>query len=139
MTTPYDIVGDAFGNILRMDGGFNDLAGVTVQPINGVVETGDLSFDLPDVMKKVAEVIPDLAVQDTVSELMVQVGVRNRLADDIKWSDPVAFTIGVSEKCDFDSFRKEGKIVRLRFYSDQKDAPWSLAGFTVKYETGGTR
>lgn len=132
---PYDAVGTAQGNILRLDAGFND-NGVA---IDGVIETGDLTFELPDVMKKVSEVIPDLAVQGTVSELMVQVGVRNRLADDIKWSDPVAFTIGVSERCDFSGFRKEGKIVRLRFYSDQKDAPWSLAGFTVKYETGGTR
>jgi hypothetical protein len=135
MTIPYDIIGDVFGNILRMDTGFND-NGVA---IDGFIETGDLSFDLPDVMKKVAEVIPDLAVQTLVTELMVQVGVRNRLADDIKWSDPVPFTIGVSERCDFNGFRKEGKLVRIRFYSDQKDSPWSLAGFTVKYEIGGTR
>jgi hypothetical protein len=71
--------------------------------------------------------------------MMIRVGVRNRLGEDIKWSDPVPFTIGVSEKCDFDDFRKEGKWVRIRFYSNIKDAPWSLAGFTIKYEIGGTR
>jgi len=90
-------------------------------------------------MKRIAEVIPDLKVQTEVSEIMIRVGVRNRLGEDIKWSDPAPFTIGVSEKCDFDDFRKEGKWVRIRFYSDQMDSPWSLAGFTVKYEVAGTR
>jgi hypothetical protein len=78
-------------------------------------------------------------VQDTVSEMMVQVGVRNRLSDDIRWSDPVPFTIGVSEKCDMNGFRKEGKYVRIRFYSDLVTSPWALSGYTIKYEGGGTR
>lgn len=139
MTLNSDIVGTLAGYILQFDSGNNDYASAAYEAIDGRIETGDLSFDLPNNMKRIAEVIPDLAVQTLVSELMVQVGVRNRLADDIKWSDPVAFTIGASERCDFNGFRKEGKLVRIRFYSDQKDAPWKLAGFTINYEVGGTR
>ena len=133
---PYDILGDPQGQILRLDDGFNNADGTAIL---GTIETGDLTFGLPDQMKRISDVIPELAVQDTVSELMVQVGVRNRLSDDIRWSDPVPFTIGVSDKCDLNGFRKEGKYVRIRFYSDIVDSPWQLSGYTIKYETGGTR
>jgi len=134
-----EIIGTAAGDLLQLDSGGNGYAAAVYNAIDGYIETGDLNFDLPDHMKRIAEVIPDLKVQTEVSEMMIRVGVRNRLGEDIKWSDPVPFTIGVSEKCDFDDFRKEGKWVRIRFYSDQMDSPWSLAGFTVKYELGGTR
>ena len=133
---PYDVVGNASGQILRLDSGFNTAAGLA---IDGEIETGDLDFDLPNNMKKISEVIPHLAVQDTISELMIQVGVRNRLSDDIRWSDPVPFTIGVSERVDLNGFRKEGKYVRVRFYSDLVTSPWVMSGYTINYEVGGTR
>lgn len=136
---PAEIVGNANGDLLRLDYGDNDYSASAPQAIDGRIESGDMHFDQPNRMKHVAEIIPDLKEQTTVCELLVQVGVRDRLADDIKWSDPVAFTIGASEKCDFDGFRKEGKFVRVRFYSNQKDTPWSLSGYTIIYETGGTR
>ena len=134
-----EIIGTAAGDLLQLDSGNNGYSATIYNAIDGYIETGDLNFDLPDHMKRIAEVIPDLKVQTEVSEIMIRVGVRNRLGEDIKWSDPAPFTIGVSEKCDFDDFRKEGKWVRIRFYSDQMDSPWSLAGFTVKYEVAGTR
>ncbi|TFH33345.1 MAG: hypothetical protein E4G97_00790 [Deltaproteobacteria bacterium] len=133
---PYDVVGNAAGQILTFDSGFNTAAGLA---IDGRIETGDLDFGLPNNMKTIAEVIPELAVQDTVSELMIQVGVRNRLSDDLRWSDPVPFTIGVSDKCDLNGFRKSGKFVRVRFYSDLVTSPWKLSGYTINYEVGGTR
>jgi len=133
---PYDVVGDTSGQILRLDDGFNTAAGLA---IDGRIETGDMTFGTPDRMKRISDVIPELAEQDTVSELMVQVGVRNRLSDDIRWSDAVPFTIGVSEKTDFNGFRKEGKYVRIRFYSNLLTSPWVLSGYTIKYEEGGTR
>ena len=136
---PAEIVGNANGDLLQLDLGDNDFSASAYQAVDGQIESGDMSFDLPNNMKKVAEVIPDLKAQDTVCELLVQVGVRNRLADDIKWSDPGTFTIGSSEKVDFSGFRKEGKWIRIRFYSNQKDTPWSLSGYTIKYEIGGTR
>jgi hypothetical protein len=133
---PYDVVGNASGQILRLDSGYNTAAGLA---IDGRIETGDMTFGAPDRMKRISDVIPELAVQDTVSELMIQVGLRNRLSDDIKWSDAVPFTIGVSEKTDFNGFRREGKYVRVRFYSDLLTSPWALSGYTIKYEEGGTR
>ena len=133
---PYDLLGDSAGQILRFDDGFNTVAGL---PIYGVIETADMTFDIPDQMKRISEVIPELKIQDQISELMIQVGVRNRLQDDLKWSDPVPFTIGVSERCDFNGFRKEGKYIRLRFYSDQLTSPWKMSGYTIKYEIAGTR
>lgn len=133
---PYDVVGNAAGQILTFDSGFNTAAGLA---IDGRIETGDLDFDLPNNVKTIAEVIPHLDYQDTVSELMIQVGVRNRLPDDLRWSDPVPFTIGVSDKCDLNRFRKSGKFVRVRFYSDLLTSPWKLSGYTINYEVGGTR
>ncbi|TFH32259.1 MAG: hypothetical protein E4G97_02820 [Deltaproteobacteria bacterium] len=134
-----DIIGTANGDILRLDSGNNAYASAVATAIEGVIETGDMDFDFPNNVKKVCEIIPDLEVQDEVSELLVQVGVRNRLADDIKWSDPVPFTIGASERCDMDGFRREGKWVRVRFYSNQLGSPWALNGFTIKYSVGGNR
>jgi len=93
----------------------------------------------PDNMKTVAEVIPHLDYQDTVSELMVQIAVKNQIPDDLRWSDPVPFTIGVSEKCDFNGFRKGGKFVRIRFYSNLPTSPWKMSGYTINYEVSGTR
>jgi hypothetical protein len=133
---PYDVVGNAAGQILTLDSGFNTAAGLA---IDGRIETGDLDFKLPNNVKTIAEVIPHLEYQDTVSELMVQVGVKNRIPDDLRWSDPVPFTIGVSDKCDFNGFRKGGKFVRIRFYSDLLTSPWKMSGYTINYEVGGTR
>lgn len=135
-SVPYDVVGNASGQIQRLDSGFNTAAGLA---IDGRIETGDLDFGLPDNVKTIAEVIPHLDPQDTVSELMVQIGVRNRLGDDIRWSDPVPYTIGVSEKCDLNGFRKGGKFVRIRFYSELLTSPWKMSGYTINYEVGGTR
>ena len=133
---PYDVLGNAAGQILRLDSGYNKADGTA---IDGKIETGDMTFDLPDTMKVVSDVIPEFAAQDTVSDLMVQVGVKNRVPDDLRWSDPVPFTIGASERCDFNGFRKEGKYIRLRFYSDQLTSPWKMSGYTIKYEIAGTR
>jgi hypothetical protein len=133
---PYDVVGNAAGQILQLDSGFNTAAGLA---IDGRIETGDLDFGLPNNAKTIAEVIPHLETQDTVSELMVQIAVKNRMADDLRWSDPVPFTIGVSEKCDFNGFRKGGKFVRIRFYSNLPTSPWKMSGYTINYEVGGTR
>ncbi len=132
---PTDIVGDASGRILDMDSGYNTPAGA----IYGWIETGDMHFGKPDRMKIVSEVIPEPKEQALVSEIMIRIGVRNRLADDLKWSDPVPYTIGVSSAADFNGFRKEGKFVRIRFYSEILDSPWAISGYTIKFEFGGTR
>lgn len=132
---PIDVVGNSEGKIMQLDSGFNNPGGA----IQGIVETGDMNLDLPDTMKHISDVLIELAAQDEVNELMVQVGLKNRLSDDTAWSDPNPFTIGVSDFCDFCEFRREGKYIRLRFYSDQLDSPWKIIGYTLKYETGGTR
>lgn len=138
-TLPYDIVGNQNGEILKLDDGNNGYYGGASLPINGVIETGDMHFGAPDFVKRVSDVIAEPALQDLVNELMIQIGVRYRLSDDIRWSDPVPFTLGVSDFCDFNNFRKDGKYVRIRFFSDQLNTPWSLSGYSVKYELGGTR
>ena len=139
LTLPYDIVGNRLGEITQLDTGDNGYDAGAATAINGFVETGDLDFKAPDFVKRVSDVIAEVALQTGVNELMIQVGFRNRLSDDIRWSDPAPFTIGVSDSCDFNFFRKDGKYVRLRFSTDQLDSPWSLAGYSIKYETGGTR
>ena len=134
-----DIVGNPVGEVLQFDSGFNRPYGGTTSSISGTIETGDMDLESPDMQKRVSDVFAELELQDEITELMIQVGFRRRLADDLVWSDPVPFTIGVSDFCDFCDFRKEGKYVRLRFFSDVLDSPWKLLGYTIKFEFGGTR
>lgn len=139
LTLPYEIVGNQNGDILKLDDGDNDYYAGAEFPLTGFIETGDMAFNAPDFTKKISDVMAEPAPQTDVTELMIQVGVKNRLSDDIRWSDPTPFTLGVSDFADFNHFRKDGKYIRLRFYSDQLDTPWTLAGYSLKYEQGGTR
>lgn len=129
---PYEVVGDASGRIFKFDDGDNDNG----EAISGYIETGDMTMDAPSLNKFLNEVRPSLKPQQTKSILMVQAGARNSLHQDIKWSPPRPFRIGISEKIDC---RIMGKYLRLRFYTDQKDSPFILDGYGFKYSAGSTR
>ncbi|MBI5560574.1 MAG: hypothetical protein HY883_04810 [Deltaproteobacteria bacterium] len=129
---PYEVVGNASGQILKFDSGNNDNG----MAITGYIETGDLTMGDPLTNKFLNSVWPSAKPQGSNNALMVQVGSRQNLSQDIVWSNPQAFDIGISEKV---SFRKQGKYIRIRFYTDQLDTPWILDGYGYDATKGGTR
>ena len=133
---PYEAVGNSTGKIFKANDTHNN-NGVAIE---GFIETGDLFYvDEKTGIRYnmiVNEVIPICKPQDSVTAIMVQVGVRESLHKDIEWSQPQAFTIGVSRHV---NFRKMGKYCRLRFYSDTTDSPWIIEGWQMRFSIGGSR
>lgn len=138
---PYSIVGNSEGEILKLDEGVDDYYAGQSLGVYSYIETGDMVLSsefksADDVIKTVSRVFPSVKPQTTQTPLMVEVGVRDSLSDDIKWSNPMPYTIGVSRKVDF---RNSGKVVRLRFSTEQKEDQWVLDGYTMDYCYRGLR
>lgn len=129
---PYECVGNSAGQIFKQDSGNNN-NGVA---IDSYIETGDISLDSQSINKIIYEVWLSLKPQISISAIMVQVGTRDNLHQDILWCNPVPYTIGVSRNA---CVRQQGKWIRIRFYSNVVDSPWVLESADIKYEFGGTR
>lgn len=129
---PYSVVGDTSGRIFKLDSGANNNGNA----IESYIETGDMLFDNAVFNKNITEIFPSMKPQSADTQLLVQVGSRESLHQQIEWSAPVACTIGVDEKADF---LENGKYIRLRFYTNQKDAEWILDGYYLNYNFGGMR
>jgi len=126
---PYEIAGNSSGLILKLDDGYNnnDVA------IQGYIETGD--FYRPDAKLLILAVESFLKPQTTKNAFFIQVGARDSLHHDIRWSVPKPVMIGSTSE--ITSFQK-GNYVRLRFYTDEKDSPWILEGYKMfRNEIGG--
>jgi hypothetical protein len=126
---PYEIVGNSSGLILKLDDGYNnnDVA------IQGYIETGD--FYRADAKILILQVMATLKPQTQKNAFFVQVGARDSLHHDIKWSVPKPIMIGSTSE--ITSFQK-GNYTRLRFYTDQINSPWILEGFKYFHnELGG--
>lgn len=138
---PYSIVGNANGEILKLDEGVDDYyAGDTIA-IDSYIETGDmiLSTDFVSgdgIVKTVSDIYPSLKPQSDKTTLMIEVGVRESLSDNVKWSSKQPYTIGVSRKV---SPRSSGKYVRLRFSSGQIGDQWIMDGYSMDYFYRGSR
>lgn len=134
---PYNVVGNSSGQIFKLDSTY-DNNGVA---IDAYIETGDSLLSTEFVngqsfYKVIDSVYPVMKPQDIDSPLMVQIGSRKFLSDPIKWSVPMAYTIGISEKVDF---RHEGMWFRVRFYTSQLEDKWTLESFMMKYSYRGRR
>jgi hypothetical protein len=129
---PYGIVGDASGNIYKVDVGYNNNGA----PFRGVIETGDMVFGSELHDKHITALYPAIKPQTEERPLMIQVGVRESLHHDIQWSYPQAVGIGSGVKADF---RARGKYIRFRFFTELKDSPFMMEGHTTKYFMGGSR
>ena len=130
---PYEVVGTSTGQIQKADTGNNKADGTAIE---GYIETGDLVLDNSLINKIIHEIVPSLKPQSSINAIMIQVGTRESLHRDIEWSQPQAFTIGVSRHV---NFRKMGKYIRFRFFTDVVDSPYFLEGFFYKYSMGGSR
>lgn len=122
---PFEVVGDSQGRIFKMDSTNNNNGAA----ISGFIETGDFSGERSTIRKALSEVWPSFKRQSTRTHVMVQVGYRDSIHQDVRWSLPEPVEVGVDDKV---NFRTSGMYFRLRFYTDQKDSPWIMDG--VQYE-----
>lgn len=133
---PYNVVGNINGEILKLDDGNDDYFGGKSVAIDSSIETGDMIYGSDIFNKMITRVWLFLKPQSSKSKLMVSVGVRNSLSDDIEWSSPMPFTLGVSNKIDT---RKTGKYIRLKFSTNQLGVDWTLDGYQLNYVLRGYR
>jgi hypothetical protein len=117
---PYEVVGDNYGQLWKLDSGNNNGSSA----IQGFIETGDVGRE--DMRRTILRVYPLLKPQSSSNPLMVQVGTREFLHDPIQWSNPQPVQIGVDRYADFN---ENGRYARFRFYTDQLDSPWILEGY----------
>ena len=71
--------------------------------------------------------------------LKVQVGSRDNLDSDIRWSAPSRIDIsGNANPVTKVNIRASGRYIRLRFFSDQSDARWKITFYRIIFREGGT-
>ncbi|MCK4789464.1 MAG: hypothetical protein KAV87_37325 [Desulfobacteraceae bacterium] len=128
---PYGVVGSADGCLYKVDTGHNNVNSA----IYGYIETGDMDFGSFIRDKHFEEVWPIIKPQDEARPLMIQVGTRESMHHDLKWSNQRPVNIGSGLKA---CFRNSGKYGRLRLFTEVKDSPFVLEGFKVIYFNGGT-
>ena len=133
---PYNAVGNINGEILKFDDGANDYFASASSAIESYIETGDMVFDNERFNKMISRVYPFLKPQSDKTKLMVSVGVRESLSNDIEWSTPVPFTLGINNKVDV---RKTGKYGRIKFSTNQLGVDWTLDGYELEYILRGYR
>lgn len=134
---PYSVVGNSIGQIFKFDTGYDN----NTTAIESYIETGDIDFSnkfhiLTDYFKAIDSVWPGVKPQDVDTPLLIQVGTRSSLHQPISWSEPAAYTIGINDKVDI---RKEGKWIRLRFYTMQLGDQWTLDNYSIRYTLRGKR
>ena len=120
---PYSVVGNASGQILKMDS-TNNNNGVAIE---AYIETGD--FGQADGRLLAYRFIPLFKSVSSHQPVMIQVGVRETLHEEIKWSIPRPVTIGVDLAA---YFKHSGRYMRFRIFTDQLDSPWILEGFQAE-------
>ena len=135
---PFEAVANISGQILKQDDGFNNNG----QPIDAWIQSGAIALtdskgnSLEDINKIIYEIWPGLKAQESINEIMIQVGTADNLHEDITWSLPVAYTIGISRNA---NFRKRGKWLYLKFFSDTLNSPWAMESWKMKFDIGSSR
>ena len=109
---------------------------VTTSAIYGYIETGDFVLGNRSIEKIIEECFPDLAYQTQTNSFYIQVGTRQNLSLALSWSPAVAFKIGQDQYSDLRNYTSLGAYLRLRFYTNIVQSPWSLGSFNFNYSQG---
>jgi len=134
---PQDICGDSNSNILLMDMGYNALdTSLNAIPINGYIETGDIDLGNRAFEKIIEQLFPDFVQQNSGNDIYIQIGARNNLSLPLVWSPPCPFMIGSDFLADLRNYQGNAAYIRIRFYSNTLDSPWTLASFTTRIKKG---
>jgi hypothetical protein len=107
-----------------------------------LAETQDFDFGDGSVWKYADTLQLDLEVDEHLARpmyLYVQLGARNSLDSDIRWSTPARVECsGNGQVTTKVNIRMAGRFLRLRFYSNAIDTQWRVAGFKLIARPGGT-
>jgi hypothetical protein len=106
-------------------------------------ETVDFDFKSPEFWKYSDAVRFSLQVKQHLDprpfKLYMQIGGRDSLDADIRWSDPQSIEVSgngnISPKI---NIRKSGRYLRLRFYSQEKNIQWRISGYNLIARMGST-
>ena len=132
-----DIVGDSASHLLNADTGFNAIStALAAVAINGLIESGDMPLGARPFEKIMEELYPDILKQTQTNSLMIQIGVRDTMQHSISWGQAVAFRIGTDYLADVRSYAAQGAYVRIRFYTNVVDSPWSMGSYSFFYRNG---
>ena len=136
-TLAKDITGDTASHVLQMDSGFNSISmALASTAIYGVIESGDMAFADRSKEKIIRQLFPEIASQTQTNSLMIQVGARDNLSMPIQWSPVISFKIGQDNYADLSSYTSYGGFIRIRFYTNIADSPWSLSSYSLIYNEG---
>lgn len=105
-------------------------------------ETEEFDFNDPAAWKYVDTIQLNMEVRDPLERPMkmwVQLGSRNNLDSDIKWSTPTKVEVsGNGTIITKVNIRGSGRFHRIRFFSNEVGVQWRVAGFTLIARAGGT-
>lgn len=104
-------------------------------------ESMDYDFGDPDLFKYVDVVVFALQVNqpsDSTKQLFVQVGTKNSLDQDLRWSVPLTVDVkGNSTPPIKVNPGGSGRFIRLRIYSQDADVQWRISSFEIHCRPGG--
>lgn len=105
-------------------------------------ETVDHDFGDETAFKYLQQIFFGLQVKTLLSPrpfyLYVQVGARDSLDATIRWSDPVRIEVsGNGNYSPKVGVRKSGRLIRVRFYSNQAGIQWRVSNYHLMARKGG--
>lgn len=121
----------------------DNCAATTVESAyTALAETMDYDFGDAAAWKYVDTVQLNVEVKSPRTRPMnlnVQIGARDNLDSDIRWSSPARVEVSgngvITTKV---NIRSAGRYLRVRFYSNAAGAEWRIAGFRLMARKGGT-
>ncbi len=114
----------------------------TTEAYECLAETPDIDFGDSMSWKYIDTVQIGLTVAEPLVrplELEVYVGARANLDSDIKWAGPQVIQVsGNSNPTTKVNIRNSGRLLRLRFRSNQADVQWRISFYRIVGRIGGT-
>jgi hypothetical protein len=111
-------------------------------PYECLAETPDLDFGDSMSWKYIDTVQIGLTVAEPLPEplkLEIYVGARANLDSDIKWAGPQVIEVsGNSNPTTKVNIRNSGRLIRLRFRSNQENVQWRISFYRIVGRIGGT-
>jgi hypothetical protein len=111
-------------------------------PYTAICETVDFDFDDSTAWKYIDTL--DVALQITQElnprpvSLYVQIGARDNLDSDIRWSEPEPLEVsGNGMYVSSVNIRRSGRYIRVRFYSSDLDIQWRVSSYKLSGRKGG--
>ncbi len=112
------------------------------KPYLVVAETIDYDFKDSTRLKYVDTVIVNLDVRtalDRPKEFYIQIGCRDNLDSDLRWTVPARLEPSGNGMAKTKvNIRNHGRFARVRFFSEEVDIQWRVAGFELIARAGGT-